>query len=107
MGTAVTWVRGPVAPDRQAEVIERYRAAIAGGLPPDIDQTMLLREGDELNIVTVWPRREDLDAYLATGEEPFARRLIREAGGDPIVRIFELIARQPDLRRDDPGAAPG
>ncbi len=107
MGAVITWVRGRVAPDRQAEVLGSYRAAIAAGLPPDIDQTMLIHEGDELSIVTVWPRREDLDAMLASGAEPFARRLIREAGGEPTVRVFDLLAREPfpggDLSRAEPG----
>lgn len=93
MGAVVTWVSGRVAADRQQEVTGAYAAGIAAGLPPDIDQTMLIRDGDELSIVTVWPRREDLEATLASDEEPFARRLIRQAGGTPSVRIFELVAR--------------
>jgi len=93
MGAVVTWVSGRVVADRQHEVTEAYAEGIAAGLPPAIDQTMLIRDGDELSIVTVWPRREDLEAILASDEEPFARRLIRQAGGTPSVRILELVAR--------------
>ena len=87
----VTWVSGRVAAERQDEVSGPYAAGIAGGLPPGIDLTMLIRDGDEMGIVTVWARREDLDAMIASNEEPFARRLIREAGGTPSVRVFELV----------------
>jgi hypothetical protein len=30
---------------------------------------------------------------LASGEEPFARRLIREAGGTPDVQIYDIVHR--------------
>ena len=53
---------------------------------------MLIQDGDEMSIVTVWTRREDLEATIASNEEPFARRLIRQAGGTPSVRIFEVVA---------------
>lgn len=95
MGAVVTWVRGTVSPGRQLGVLEPYRAGIEAGLPPHLSHTMLLRDGDELSIVTTWRRREDLEAYLASGEEPFARRLIREAGGEPQVRVFDLLAGVP------------
>jgi hypothetical protein len=35
----------------------------------------------------VWQRRADLDAMLASGEEPFARRLIRSAGHPRVVAL--------------------
>lgn len=93
MGAVVTWVTGRVAAERQEEVSGPYAERIADGPPPGIDQTMLIQDADEMSIVTVWTRREDLDAMIASGEEPFARRLIRQAGGTPSVRIFDVIAR--------------
>lgn len=44
-------------------------------------------------ILSVWHRRADLDAMLASGEEPFARRLIHSAGGTPQVAIYEIVVR--------------
>ena len=93
MGAVVTWVSGRVAAERQSEVSEPYAEAVAAGPPPGIEQTMLVRDGDELSIVTVWAGREDLEATIASNEEPFARRLIRQAGGTPSVRIFEVVTR--------------
>ena len=77
---------------RQHEVAEPYAAGISAGLPAGIEQTMLIRDGEEMGIVTVWASRQDLEAMLASGEEPFARRLIRKAGGTPQVRIFDVEA---------------
>ncbi|MES2208976.1 MAG: hypothetical protein V4515_02180 [Chloroflexota bacterium] len=91
MDAVVTLVMGRVSPDAQMALIEHYREALGQGLPPDISQTMLIRDGDEIGILSVWPRREDLAAMLAGGEEPFARRLIREAGGTPSARVFDFV----------------
>jgi heme-degrading monooxygenase HmoA len=94
MAETVTIVSGVIAPERQTEVEGPYRAAIAGGLPPGLTDTMLLRgEDGRVTIVSVWATRADLDAMRASGNEPLARRLIREAGGTPEVGIHEVLAR--------------
>lgn len=94
MGAVITMVRGQVLPERVQEVADPYREALRGGPPPDLEQTFLLQGGDgQLAIMSVWHRREDLEAMLATGEEPFARRLIRIAGGTPEVAIYDVLAR--------------
>lgn len=94
MAEVITMVSGQITPDRIHEVIDPYREALAGGPPATLEETFLLRgEGDQLAILSVWHHRTDLDALLASGEEPFARRLIRAAGGTPEVRIFEIVAR--------------
>lgn len=86
-------VTARIAPERQGEVDGPYRQAIAAGLPAGIRQTFLLAgEDDTLAIATVWKSREALDAMRASGEEPFARRVLREAGGDPEVAFFEIAA---------------
>ena len=41
-------------------------------------------------IATVWDSREDLDSYIDSVEEPFARRVLREAGGEPEVTFFDI-----------------
>ena len=43
-------------------------------------------------IVSVWRDRADLDAMLKSGEEPFARRLIREADAEPRAEFFDIRA---------------
>ena len=93
MGEVVTWVSGNVFRDRQEEISRGFRAAIDAGIPPGIAETMLLRDGDEVSVLTTWRTREDLQATIGSPEEPLARRLIREAGGVPSVRIFEVIER--------------
>jgi len=93
MPELVTWVSAQIARDRHHEVTEPYAAALAAGLPPGIAQTMLIRDGDELGIMTVWTRRKDLDAMIESGEEPFARRLLRSAGGTQVVRVFDVEAQ--------------
>lgn len=52
------------------------------------------RAGDDrIGILSLWHRRADLDALLASGEEPPARRLIREHGGDPEATFWEVALR--------------
>jgi hypothetical protein len=89
-------VSAHVSADRRDEVLRPYSEAIAGGLPPEIRQTFLLvGEDDTIAVATVWNSREDLDAMLASGEEPFARRLLREAGGKPEATFFDIQVEAP------------
>lgn len=92
MGSVVTMVSARIAPDRVPEVTGPFSEALRAGLPGERRQTSLLRgDGDVWRLVTVWRSREDLEDYLASVEEPFARRLFREAGGMPEVEIFEVV----------------
>jgi hypothetical protein len=85
-------VTGLVQPDRVHEVRDPYREALKDGPPPDLEETFLLQgDAGQMAILSVWHRRADLDAMLASGEEPFARRLIRAAGGTPEVAIYEVL----------------
>ena len=94
MAEVVTIVTGAIPEGREQEVVDPYREGLKEGPPPDIEETFLLRaEGGQMAIVSVWHRRAGLDAMLASGEEPFARRLIREAGGTPDVRIYDIVHR--------------
>ncbi len=43
-------------------------------------------------IATVWKSRAGLDAMRESGETTFARRVLREAGGEPDVTFFEIEA---------------
>jgi len=94
MAEVVTHVTGIVSRDGARRVTEAYRAALAGGAGPAIEETFLLEaDGGRVTILTVWRRRTDLDAMLASGEEPLARRLIREAGGTPEPTIYSIVER--------------
>jgi hypothetical protein len=87
----LSFVSASVAPDRRDDVIRPYSEAVAHGLPTGLRQTFLLVGEDEtMAIATVWNSREDLDAMLASGEEPLARRLLREAGGEPQATFFDI-----------------
>lgn len=93
MGMVLSLVRGTVADERLHEVADPYQAALTGGPPPPIAATYLLTGVDgSVAIATFWHDRADLDALIATGEEPFARRLIREAGGTPSAEFFDVVA---------------
>jgi hypothetical protein len=82
-----------IAPERQAEVAQSYRSMVETDLPPVIRETFLLAADDgTVAIATVWTSREALDAVRLGPEEPFARRVLREAGGDPEAQFFEIVA---------------
>jgi hypothetical protein len=90
---AVSLVSARIAPERQAEVVETYREAVEGGLPPLIRETFLLVADDgTVAVATIWNSREALEAVRLGPEEPFARRLLREAGGEPEARFFDVVA---------------
>lgn len=94
MAEVVTFVTGHIQPDRVAEVVGPYQEALKNGPPPDLEETFLLTgDAGQVAILSVWHRRADLDAMLASGEEPFTRRLIRSAGGTPQVAIYEIVVR--------------
>ena len=93
----LSFVSARVSPERRDEVIRPYSEMVSGGLPPAIRETFLLvgDEDDIMAIATVWHRREDLERVRSSGEEPFARRVLREAGGEPEARFFEIAAEAP------------
>jgi hypothetical protein len=87
-------VAGVIPPEKVDEVIDRYGEALRRELPPGLAETFLLSEpGGRMTVLTVWRGRADLEAMLDSGEEPFARRLIREAGGTPEVGIYDIVLR--------------
>ncbi len=90
---ALSLVSAVIAPERQAEIIETYRRMIEADLPPVIRETFLLvSEDGTVAIATIWNSREALDAVRQGPEEPFARRVLREAGGDPKAQFFDVVA---------------
>ena len=105
MAGVVTFVRGRVAPGRSAEVTGRYRDALRQGLPGGLERTWLLAGADgELAIVSLWKSRTALATMASSTDEPLARRLIREAGGQPIVTVYDVVA---DAGEQHAGDEPG
>lgn len=98
--SALSLVSARIEPSRQAEVTEAYRAMVETRLPPVIRETFLLVADDgTVAIATLWNSREALDEVRLGAEEPFARRVLREAGGDPEARFFDVVAEATaDLR---------
>jgi hypothetical protein len=90
MAQVLTMVSARIAPDREAEVIDGFSAALRAGMP-ERRHTSLLRGDDGLwCVMTFWRNRSDLDHYLATTPRPFALRLLESAGGEPAVETLEV-----------------
>jgi heme-degrading monooxygenase HmoA len=90
---ALSLVSARIAPEQRAEVERAYRSMVEASLPPVISETFLLvAEDGTVAIATVWESREALDAVRGGPEEPFARRVLREAGGEPHARFFDIAA---------------
>jgi heme-degrading monooxygenase HmoA len=92
MSSIVTMVSAHVPADRAAELSARFTAAVRAGLPERRHTSLLRGDHGVWCIMTFWESRHRLEAYLASTEEPFARRLLREVGGVPEVETFELVA---------------
>ena len=94
MAEVITLVTGDIPTHRVVALEEAYRELVRSGLGPALEDTFLVKAaGDRVGILSLWHRRADLDALLASGEEPPARRLIRTHGGDPAVTIWEVVIR--------------
>lgn len=93
---AVSIVSATIPAERRDEVVGPFREMVGRGLPPEIRETFLV-EGDDgsMAILTVWESRAALDSVRGGGEEPFARRVLREAGGQPEARFFDVVAEAP------------
>ena len=66
MAQVITLVTGDIPPDRAEALEEAYRELVRGGLGPALEDTFLVRAGDRVGILTLWHRRADLDALLAS-----------------------------------------
>jgi heme-degrading monooxygenase HmoA len=91
MSGVVTMVRAHIAPERASEVTGPFSQAVRTGMPERRQTSLLRGEGDVWQIVTLWRSRADLDAYLRSVEEPFAHRVLRRAGGTPVVEVFDVV----------------
>jgi quinol monooxygenase YgiN len=65
-------------------------------LDPGLVQTFLARsKADEAvwRIISLWESQEALNAMRQSGETPRGVLIFREAGGQPALSIFEIIAQ--------------
>lgn len=92
MAAVISMVEAIVPPDRVAALSSAYSKVLASGRPPSILHTYLVaRPPDRVAVITIWRSREDLQAMLDSGQEPVARRLIREAGGTPEASFLDVL----------------
>ena len=96
----MSFVSATIAAERRDDVTGPYSDMVAKDLPDAIRQTFLLAGDDgTMAIATVWNSREELEAMRASGDEPFARRVLREAGGEPQAVFFDIAAEAPPRGR--------
>jgi len=93
----MSFVGAKIAFERHEDVRRAYTEMVGRGLPSAIRETFLLRAEDgTMAIATVWRSQEDLGVVHSWPEEPFARRVLREAGGSPRAEFFDVVAEGPD-----------
>jgi hypothetical protein len=93
MSEVVTMVSAHIAPERVADVIEAFGAAVRAGMPERRHTSLFRGEGNLVRIVTVWRSREELERYLSSVDRRrgFALALLEGAGGTPVVEVLELV----------------
>jgi hypothetical protein len=93
MSEVVTMVSARIAPERIAEVIEAFGAAVRAGMPERRHTSLFRGDGNLVRIVTVWRSREELEQYLSRVDRRrgFAVTLLEGAGGKPVVDVLELV----------------
>ena len=88
----LTEVSGDVAAERAADLQAAFTELLAAPLPDGLLRTQLLRGPDgHWRIQTLWRDRDALDAMRSGGEPPAAPRLLREAGAEPVLTIWEVV----------------
>lgn len=89
----ITVLEAEIAPDRVADLEREYREGTTQ-LPPEIKETFLVRDtGDpsRYRIVTVWESQAALQAMRASVDTPKGVQIFRAAGGEPELRILDVI----------------
>jgi hypothetical protein len=65
MSEVVTMVSAHIAPERIADVIDAFGAAVRAGMPERRHTSLYRGDGNLVRIVTVWRSREELEQYLS------------------------------------------
>jgi heme-degrading monooxygenase HmoA len=89
----VTMVSAHIAPERIADVIDAFGAAVRAGMPERRHTSLYRCDGNLVRIVTVWRSREELEQYLSGVDRRrgFAVALLEGAGGTPVIDVLELV----------------
>ena len=77
------------------KLTEAFVEAVAK-LDPGIAETFLVRASKDprlWRILTLWLSRESLDAMRQTGETPRGVLIFRAAGAEPVLTLFDIVAR--------------
>jgi len=83
-------------PSDKAALLQTAYGQQTAHLDAGIAQTYLLRgarDPSQWRILTVWESREALEAMRSSGETPRGVVMFREAGAEPVLSIFEVLAQ--------------
>jgi len=89
----MTVLEGRVPPEKVGVLRESYRTMGIAKLPPHLDESFLVQDAETpevWRIMTVWKRKEDLEAYRQSGETPTGVLIFRKAGAEPTLRVFDI-----------------
>jgi hypothetical protein len=76
----------PAQVERLAELMREHLTT----RPPGVELAALLVDGSSARLVAFWGDGAELDAYLASVDEPRGVQLMREAGVEPTWRVVEV-----------------
>jgi quinol monooxygenase YgiN len=87
----VTVVDTTVDPSQETDLVEGFRALVAGGLPEGLIRSDLLRgQGGAWRIQSTWRDREAIAALRAAGTGHAAAQLLEGLGLVPAQAVFTL-----------------
>ncbi|MER7337300.1 hypothetical protein ABT403_05545 [Streptomyces sp. NPDC000075] len=90
-GQVLSEVSGVVAAGREAGLVAAYRELVTRPLPDGLVRTELLGGPDgHWRIQTLWRDRAALEAVRSAPGGAPAPRLLRDAGAEPALAVFEV-----------------
>lgn len=90
-GQVLSEVSGIVAAEHEAALVAAYRELVTHPLPDGLLRTELLGgQNGHWRIQSLWRDRAALDAVRAAPGGAPAPRLLREAGAEPALAVFEV-----------------
>ncbi|GGG71702.1 hypothetical protein GCM10011374_40540 [Kocuria dechangensis] len=99
----VTEVSAHISPEREAQLLEGFRALALEPFPEGLLHSALLSDGDgRWKVHTTWRDQASLTAMRSTGQPPAALRLFRSVGAEPTVAIWQVAATLTPPETPDP-----